>query len=293
MINKKRIAIIVPTIREDRIEAFKKAWADQIALHDAELVVVHDGDVQCVEWKDKKFTPQEIMGKKYLYLISKKTDACRNLGFAFVEKYMFTDVYISLDDDVLPEGDTIGRHLEALDTNACISWVSTLAGIPVRGMPYGVREEAKVMLSHGVWSGVPDLDAPSQLVKGVPSDFKPTRGPIPKGVYFPLCAMNFAFHRDALPFAYQAPMNTHGLDRFADIWCGIYLKREFDKRGWAVYTGHASVIHDRASNVFKNLQKEAKGLELNEGVYKFEENDEYFKLYKRCREGWVKFLKTL
>lgn len=291
----KKIAIIVPTIRPERMRAFINIWAEQIIKYEVSVYIVWDhGDVPYVErfGTRLKLPVQKIMGK-YSNLIFNKSDVCRNLGFAMAKWDSDPDIYISLDDDVKPDGDTIGKHIEALEHRTSISWVSTLSGLPVRGVPYGVRDEAPVMLSHGTWKGVPDLDAPSQLVNGIPKEYTAVRGPIPRGVYFPLCAMNFAFKAEALPYVYQAPMNTHGLDRFGDIWAGIYLKRAFDKKGWAVYTGHASVIHDRASNVFKNLQKEAKGLELNEGVYKFQEHDPYFKLYKKCREDWIKYLKTI
>ncbi len=303
---KPKIAIIVPTIREDRIEAFKKAWAEQFAKYEVRLFVVHDGKRPYVEYIGGSstknigqvlFSVEYIMGKKYKHLIFNRSDVCRNLGFALAKKLDNPDIYISLDDDVLPDGDTIGRHIAALNVQDMTEWVSTLVGRPVRGIPYEVRN-VPVYLSHGIWKGVPDLDAPDQLVNGIPAHYLPVIDVIPKGVYFPLCAMNFAFRKEALPYIYQAPMNTHGFDRFGDIWSGIYLKREFDKLGWAVYTGYASVIHQRASNVYANLEKEAKGIRLNEFVWKETDEelikrDPYFKLYRKCREDWVKFLQTL
>lgn len=93
---------------------------------------------------------------------------------------------------------------------------------------------------------------------------------------------------------YFAPMGYKvGLDRFADIWLGIVSKRIIDENGWAVVTGYARVRHERASNVFKNLQKEALGIELNEGFWKNEEKDPYFKMYKEKRERWADFINGL
>ena len=61
------------------------------------------------------------------------------------------------------------------------------------------------------------------------------------------------WHLDPLPF-----------DRFGDIWSGIIAKRICDHLGWAVGTGTPYIHHDRASDPFKNLRKEANGIELNE-----------------------------
>lgn len=290
----KTVAVIVPTIREDRIAAFKKAWEDQFSRHRVKLVIVRDGDAPVVEHNGKTFGVNHVMGKGFGDLIFNRTDAVRNLGFAFAHKFIKPDVYISLDDDVLPDGDTIGDHLLALEKKVTISWTSTLNEIDVRGVPYEARNASPVMLSHGTWKGVPDLDGPTQLVLGVPTHFTPKVGPIPRGQLFPLCAMNFAFNKEAITQAYQAPMNVHGLDRFADIWCGIRLKREFDAIGWAVMNGAASVHHDRASNVYKNLQKEALGIELNERWWAGQSTSvhPYFELYEDRYKKWGIFVNS-
>jgi reversibly glycosylated polypeptide/UDP-arabinopyranose mutase len=149
------------------------------------------------------------------------------------------------------------------------------------------------VLSHGVWEGVADWDAPTQLVLGArPVTFY--RGPIPKGVYYPMCGMNLAFARKLLPWMYFAPMGPRmGLDRFADIWCGIESKRAIDAHGWAVVSGYATVYHSRASNVWANLQKEAKGLPLNEGFWQGECDDPYFACYAGQYAAWQEAIQCL
>jgi hypothetical protein len=105
--------------------------------------------------------------------------------------------------------------------------------------------------------------------------------------------MNIAFKRKLLPYVYYAPMGYRvGLDRFADIWLGVVLKDIIDKMGWAVVSGYAPVNHQRASNVWKNLIKEAKGLELNEKFWLHKNKDKYFKEYKKARERWEKLIKS-
>lgn len=285
-----KIAVIVPTM-ESRVAIFSKFmdyWQPLFDKHKVELVIVRDGDRPTVNDK----TVQEVMGC-FKDVIFNKSDVVRNLGFAYAKKYLDPDIYITLDDDVLPlDGrDAIQEHLDALNMKISIHWMNT-ADYPMRGLPYNTRDEAQVMVSHGVWRNVPDLDAPNQLVNpNVKPEFY--RGAVPKGVLFPMCIMNVAFRKEMLPFMYQVPMNTHGMDRFGDIWAGICAKRFADELGWGVVTGYSTIWHDRASNVFKNLQKEAKGLELNEGFWKGIEMDEYFKLMNEARMRWIEFIQTL
>lgn len=282
-----KIAVVVPTVREEQYKKFLVYWADQFTKYDVHLIKVVDGENPHIEYNGKKRDGKGYMGE-YWDLIYNRTDAVRNLGFAFAYKEIEADVIFSFDDDVAPSGDTIGDHLAILGKEVSTSWLNTAHEQYVRGVPYGVRDESTVVVSHGVWRGVPDLDAPTQLVEGVRELTFP-RVIVPKGVLFPMCAMNFAFLRDATPLIYQAPMGYKvGLDRFADIWGGIEMKKSLDEYGFAVATGYAYVHHTRASNVFTNLQKEAKGIEMNENYGA----DAYFKLFHKKRARWQDFIKN-
>ncbi len=282
------IAVVIPTIRLNSYNEFLTAWIPLFNKHNIELVTVFDGDDPTVEWQGHKDTIQSVL-LDYKDVIYNKNDGVRNLGFAVVAKYMTSiETIITLDDDVRPpEGkDPIQEHLDALNMRVPTTWLST-ASEYTRGFPYNTRQEAEVVLSHGVWGITPDFDAPTQLVKGIHEvDFY--KGPIPRGILFPMCIMNVAFKRKMLPYMYQAPMGYKiGLDRFGDIWGGIEAKKDIDKNGWAAVSGYATIDHIRASNVFVNLQKEAKGLSLNEhyGV------DPYFKLFTEKRTRWLEFIK--
>jgi reversibly glycosylated polypeptide / UDP-arabinopyranose mutase len=281
------VCVVVPTIRVNKIKEFKKAWASLIEKHQAGLVIVRDGEVPELSHEGYHLTSDFTLGK-YADVIYNFNDGVRNLGFAFAASLIPNVEYIiSLDDDVEPIGDPIQDHIDALNMKVPLSWMST-ASEYTRGFPYGVRNEAPVMLSHGVWEGVPDWDAPTQLTRNSNKPLRFYQGVIPKGVMFPLCAMNFAFRREALPYVYQAPMGPKvGLDRFADIWGGIEMKKDFDKLGWGVVSGFSTVYHKRASNVYTNLQKEAKGLYLNENYGK----DKYFKLFGEKRTRWQELIK--
>lgn len=272
------IAVVVPTVREEKLQEFLLAWDSLFKKHNVMLYVVKDGKKPTVNGESIK----SVMGK-YSKLIYNFNDGVRNLGFAKAYKDG-ADIIISLDDDVLPCGDTIQDHIDILNTRQPISWVNTVDDIYMRGFPYSVRNEAEVVFSHGLWNGVYDFDASTQLVLGAQQP-RHRKMPIPKGVLFPVCVMNVAFKAKVLPFYYQAPM-FGDINRFADIWSGIEMKRAIDNNNWCAVSGYAIVQHNRASNPFVNLVKEARGIGMNEEYGK----DEYFKLYQKNIKLWQQFL---
>lgn len=289
-----RIAVVTPTVkgREEQIAKFEKAWAPLFERHGVTFIKVLDGEKPTVEGKDWN----EVMGK-YVDCLSNFNGGIRNLGFAYIAKYLPNIEYIiTLDDDTTPVGDTIADHIQALNSRVPITWFST-ASEYMRGFPYGVRQEAEVVLSHGVWENVADWDAPTQLVLGAERPVTFPKAPIPKGIYYPMCGMNIAFKRKMLPHMYQAPFSVNedgtGIGRVDDILCGIYSKKEIDKEGWAVVTGYARVWHERASNVYKNLKLEAASIELFEQVAKGDESHPYMEIYKPKLKRWQNFLSSI
>ena len=283
------IAVVVPTVREECWDAFVKGWDQLFKKHKVVLIKVQDGDEPKITKYLYEFDPVAEYSVAFDFdmdLIFNKNDGVRNLGFAYVAKYLPDVEYIiTLDDDTLPHGDTIQDHLDALNRRYPLNWMSS-ASEYMRGVPYWVREQAECVVSHGVWEGVKDWDAPTQLVMGN-REVTFYKGQIPQGVYFPFCGMNVAFKRKMLPVMYYAPMGYKvGMDRFADIWLGINLKRYCDKNNVVIASGYAVVDHNRASNVWKNLQKEAVGLELNERYFDGVEDHEYFKKYNNYRLKW-------
>lgn len=287
-----KIAVVVPTMdgREELLKKFLTDWQPLFDKHNVDFVLVHDGDEPYVDRPDvKAYVRNAPIAPK---LLSPHSAAIRNLGFLYIaDNLPDVEYIITLDDDESPIGDPIQDHIDALNMKVPISWMSTTIVYDtrdyMRGFPYGVRTEAPVMLSHGVWEGVYDYDAPTQLHS---SDEKRHfyRGPIPKGALFPMCGMNIAFRREALPYMYFAPVGEYkGAERFDDIWAGIEIKREFDELGWGVVTGFAKTIHNRASNVFTSLQREAVGIARNEEYWQGK-YDEWYVDYLNKREEWKK-----
>lgn len=288
------IAVVIPTT-ESRKEVFKTfldGWKPLFDKHNVKLIVVMDGEEPGVGiFPDLGVITKTVMGKDS-DLIFNKNDGVRNLGFAFIAKFLpEVDIIITLDDDTLPiDGqDSIQQHLDALNARFPLGWMSSTSEY-MRGMPYWNREQSECVVSHGGWIGVGDWDAPTQLVEGN-RPYTMYKGVIPRGVYFPFCGMNVAFKRKMLPYMYYAPMGYRvGMDRFADIWLGIHLRRICDENEWSIASGYSIVRHERASNVWANLAKEAKGLPLNEHFFEGVEDDPYFKTYNDCRKRWQKFI---
>ena len=285
----RNIAVVIPSIRPKDYGKFVVAWGELLLKHNVEFITVWDGEKPIVSHNHQDFTADQVMGR-YKNVLSNFVATIRNLGFAYVAKYLPDVEYIiTLDDDETPIGDPIQDHIDALNMRVPVSWMST-ASEYTRGFPYGVRSEAEVVLSHGVWEGVADWDAPTQLVLGTHRPVTFYKGAIPKGIYYPMCSMNLAFKRKLLPYIYHAP-KALGVVRANDIFAGIVSKRAIDKRGWAAVTGYSRVNHQRASNVFKNLREEAVELELFETFWKGQEDHPYFKIYRDKLKRWKEFIK--
>ncbi len=310
-----KIVVVIPTVRPECHEKFVEAWTPLFKKHRVTLITVWDGENPSVShhefWEDGiydklsnvfDYYPTMYGADRDLFCI--RTDACRNLGFV-AAAVLQPDYLLTLDDDVVPlkgsymgqingksiEGpekgcyDPIQAHIDALNRRVPLSWMNTAhdTDLYLRGVPYSVKDEAQVMLSHGVWVGTPDFDGETQLrleqdtipcgyeaKSGVPYSLPYYVGPIPRGVLFPLCGMNVMVRKEAIPYLYFAPMGpdsgVEGLNRFADIWMGVQLKREFDRLNWACVTGYSTILHTRASDAKKNFEQEKLGRKWNEWV---------------------------
>ncbi len=305
-----KIVVVVPTIRPEQMEKFREAWKDLFTKHKVTLITVWDGEDPGISISGDDLDKITDGKPNVHHLIDgyegcfyRFTDSCRNYGFVAAAK-LNPDYILTLDDDVEPyinQPDPIQAHLDVLNKRVSLSWMNTAdyrghvdfnTFEYMRGFPYSTRNEAPVMLSHGVWSGVPDLDGETQLKHTGEGGRLPIfnltyyNGPIPRGALFPLCGMNVMVRRDALPYLYFAPMGpdtgifhhetgniwtsqNHALNRFGDIWMGIFLKRAFDGFNWACYTGGSTVLHTRASDARKNMEQERLGREWNEWLHRF------------------------
>ena len=266
-----KAAVVVPTIRRDSIVEFLKAWETEFDGHI--VIVVEDNEKRSFDLPSDEvehYSWEEIDKelKQDSWIIPRRTDCVRSYGFLKAWQ-RDVDFIVSLDDDCYPvEPGFVSKHWEMLCTSASSSaWVSTGRGVTPRGMPYFRTSRSKeCVLNHGLWQNIPDYDAVTQLVNSrLNSKFEPLDQVIPQGAFFPMCGMNIAFKKKAIPAMYFLLMGRDWpFDRFGDIWCGVIVKRICDHLGYGVSSGRPIIDHRRASNVWANLRKEVAGYEVNE-----------------------------
>lgn len=279
MDTKRTIGVVIPTIRFiESFPAFLEAWTPLFVKHNVELIVIEDGNTPLIRhYEFSSGKSQQVYRDREINLdkenlVSNFCAGVRQLGFLYIAKHLPNVEYIfTTDDDCFPIGDTIQEHINQLNRKVPISWLSTASDF-MRGFPYQVRTEAPVMVSHGVWEGVYDWDAPSQLLKG-DTKVEFYKGVIPKGIYAPICGMNLCFRREALPYIYFAPVGTFkGAERWDDIYMGIMVIKKFAELNWGIVSGYAKVLHKRASNPFTSLAKETVGILHGEEFWKDPDN---------------------
>lgn len=261
-----KTAIVVPTIREDCIKRFLSEWRDEFANYP--IFVIEDNPKKTFKLEGdniRHFSWKEIdkeLGKKS-WIIPRRTDCIRSFGFykAYQEG---VDVIITLDDDCYPlDSEFVKEHLEPLQRYSS-RWRWTTKEIKPRGVPYRNIGVMPIMLNMGFWRGVADLDAITELVYGE-RDLEPYEGIVALKHYFPMCGMNVSFRRELTPMMYWLLMGEkYEYDRFGDIWCGLFMKKVCDYLEFGVKIGGPAVKHERASNVWRNLEKEHKGVIANE-----------------------------
>ena len=259
---------------------FLNEWREEFSRNDTYLYIVEDKDKRettVPEWLNNFtiYTHKDIkedLGKNS-WIIPFKTSACRSYGYykAWQDKcdYIFT-----LDNDCYPERSPywIRGHLENLNKKVTLGWESAIPNIDfyTRGFPYLIREKSSVMLSHGLWSNVPDLDG-IDMLKNPDLRFRESYGSkvIPKNNYYSMCGMNLAWRSEITPLMYFGLFGpSWGFDQFDDIWAGIFSKKVLDHLNYGVTSGYPSVEHRKQSNAFINLIKQSIGLPMNEELWK-------------------------
>lgn len=234
-------------------------------------------------------------------LIPKRSHAETSFGLLYMRAHNFATGYF-IDDDTLPtEEDFFGLHEKNLrfsgtmpSVSSDTRWVNVLHqnfsrhGLYPRGFPYGcIGERAAVgtaaikdvVMSQGLWTNIPDLDALRILIHGSldgrsrikteESDFGENFIAAP-GNYLTVCSMNLAFRQEVIPAFYQLPMddNAWKIGRFDDIWSGVIIKRICDALSKRIVTCRPLCIHNKAPrSTFKDMMAEGPALEINEHLW--------------------------
>lgn len=298
-----KVALVVPSIREGSFGRFVDEWskvraADGSNLFDrCDLILMEDNPRQTfkvpitaahLSWADI-----DNHLKENAWVIPRRSDTVRSFAYWLAWRNGY-DYIMTLDDDCYPNA---AYPTPDLDHLAALSertrWYNTLTSVKPRGVPfYNVGVSKRTVLNHGLWTNVIDYDAPTQLAAPVEELFSHDNRTVPSGMYYPMCGMNVMWRADVTYAMYHLlmgrmspdvprvmrdwtslfPLDNDGLlrlpfDRFGDIWAGLLSKRFFDSYEMNVATGTPYIHHDRASDPFVNLRKEANGLQVNEHLW--------------------------
>ncbi|MGC9148210.1 MAG: hypothetical protein ACP5GI_02035 [Sulfolobales archaeon] len=279
-------------IREKNREILKELDLEKIFFY---------GPRERTEWFKSRYGSSY---EKYLSLIPERSHAETSFGFlvAYEED---AEVVIEVDDDVYSEENYsfVRDHLSNLSDSKGVrissssSWVNTIDFLDInqnrsekifpRGHPYDpvVREYAykykedsgECVLNMGLWTESPDLDAVTILhyggLDGV-SKIKARRLLIDKvfidkGSFYAVCSMNTSFKKKLIPAFYQLYMKYMGIDRFDDIWSGLFAKKIADELGDNMCLGKPALKHrKRPRSVWKDLRSELEGMIINEKLWR-------------------------
>ncbi len=270
--------LVIPTNGPERLVAFLDAWHpwpwDRIVVVEDSPAITFElparfaaqGDrVQVFSWAEIDALLPEP------WIISRMDSAVRAFGFwkAWTDG---AQTIFTVDDDCYPlDPDFVGEHRRNLE--ATPAWQSTIPGMRLRGLPYrNLGTLTDTVVSVGLWTHTPDVDAIHALA-GAPhlGDGELTRiatRVMPAAQYFPMSGMNVAVRREVACLMYYPLMGRDSpFGRFDDIWCGLAVQRICRHLGLAITCGRPLVEHQRASDPFVNLVKEAPGISVNEWLW--------------------------
>jgi hypothetical protein len=256
------------------------------------------GPIERADWFKKRFSSSS---QNLLSVIPGRCHAETSFGFLAAYEESF-DVILEVDDDVFPVADhaLVNAHARSLSSNDGVTvdcngkWYNTMENLTLthnamlypRGHPYGQRDQkerltwkdsgGKCDLNMGLWTGCPDLDALTILYNGgmngqcsiTSTGSKRDKIIVDKGTYLPVCSMNTAFLPKVIPAFYQLYSNFMGIDRFDDIWSGVFIKKIADHLGRKICLGSPLVNHrKRPRDTLKDLRKEFEGMVINEKLW--------------------------
>lgn len=273
------VEVVVPSIRSLRSLVH---WRE--ILRDIRVIVVQDGDpdvdleipsgLNATVWSRPDI--DRLLGERG-WIISSEDSACRCFGFLVATaRYIFT-----FDDDCIPppagppsSANPLLVHLNNLQSPSHPDYFNTLYDVEfVRGYPHSLRSGKPTAISHGLWLDHPDLDAVTQRSRPELRirDEVPVVQTVPRGVQYSMCGMNLAFDRQLVgPAMYFGLMGAgQPWGRYDDLWAGWCSKVICDHLGFGVKTGRPYIVHRKASNWRRNLEREANGIRWSADLYAF------------------------
>jgi hypothetical protein len=247
-------------------------------------------------------------------IVPYNSDNRRNIGYLIAGE-RGGEIIIAIDDDnyVEPSKDYLADHaivgqtmdFEAVsDESGWFNICSMLKFSPdrkvyPRGYPYFKRfkdgksvnnkRTGRVVINEGLWFEDPDVDSITRLAEDVKGkEIIKEQVFLDKGTFSPINTQNTAYHRDILPCLYFVLMggNINGLviERYGDIWFGLFAKKIIDHLGDFTAFGKPFAIHKRNThNLLKDLQWEFWAIMFTETLTEFLEKTELSgKTYGEC-----------
>lgn len=223
------------------------------------------------------------------YIFPQHSGACR--GYAFLKIYQQNyDYMFTVDDDVLAldNYDFIGLHLRALELKGDGKWYNpfdnlllTEQNIYSRGFPYNSRKITPVVLNQGVQ--LVGLDVDSVTLKNLGayngvlttealSLWKQSNIIVPSGVYTTISYTSVCIKQIAIPAYYTQLMQEEiegiRINRFDDIFSGLFLKKIADHLGFTVSHGLPISEHRKvARDIDVDVMSEKRGIELMDPLW--------------------------
>lgn len=261
---------------------------------------------------DQKKWLKDHIGKEwreYLKILPYYTDGLRSFGYLTAVENG-ADIVITVDDDNYPRQNEdyfqkhkiVGSNITLKEVSSNNNWFNTCSllsitpkkSLPIypRGFPYSKRGNAhykfrtssgRVVLNLGLWVGAPDVDAITRLEHhnlesiNVPSllDLSPLF--LAKETFAPIPTQNTAFHKEILPCYYYIFMGKKigglRINRYGDIWSGLFAKKIIDAVGDHVTVGCPITIHKRnPHDIFEDLKEEFWGIIISNRLIDIIEN---------------------
>lgn len=278
--------IVIASNRQDSMRRWLTSWQE---FKDQRIILVEDNPTKTFKISGFGYKNLEHYAWDDIdadlgdnsWIIPRHTSAIKSYGFLKAKG----DITWTLDDDCFPVDGMHGyisafeRIMESKRSES--EWFNTipLPHIYPRGFPYDIRHDKTVMVHHGLWSNIPDLDGITALKM---PEFRLNPAwhidTVPYGKMFPMCGMNLAFKPEMLPAMYfqlqghawtpdGSTLQKLPFDRFDDIWAGLFVKKIVDHMGYVVTSGYPSIMHTKESDPQMRVEKEAPGIEVHERLW--------------------------
>jgi len=221
------------------------------------------------------------------WIFPHNSGACR--GYGFLKSYARRhDMMLTVDDVVYAtDDDFVGLHWKALCQKGDGKWynpfnnITKLEEFYSRGFPYNSRATTPVVLNQGIQLVGPDVDSVTlKKIKAMDGVFPWIAGEpynpwwmiLPIGVYTTIAYTSVAIKYEAIPAYYTQLMGEdiygHKINRFDDIWSGLFLKKIADHMGHTISHGKPITEHRKVARpLINDLNSEKRGIEIMDQLW--------------------------